>query len=124
MKQVLATILVGAMVLAFLGPSASAMSSPAKTAPPAQTTPRAFVVEGKILATSAEWFELSITRVVKGAGLKVGEKLRITESAGTKFFAKGKAVGKDVLKAGRLLRVEGRSGKPSAYEATRVTVLK
>ena len=124
MKQALAVVLTGAMVLAFFGLVASAATPAPKAAPAIQPKPQAFVVEGKILKTYSSWFELSVTKVIRGAGLKVGDKLKITELSTTKFLRKGKAVGKSALKAGELLRVEGQTSKPAVYEATTVTILK
>lgn len=124
MKQPLPVVLTGAMVLAFFGLVASAATPPTKAAPASQPKPQAFVVEGKILETYSRWFELSVTKIIRGAGLKVGDKVKITERSTTKFLQKGKAVGRSALKAGELLRVEGQTSKPAVYEATTVTILK
>ncbi len=121
MKRVLAIASTGAMVLAVFGLVAAA--STAKTATP-QTRPQAFVVEGKVLDVSGDALELSVTRVIRGAKVKVGDKLKIMEGAKTRFLAKGKTVTKDAVKAGQQLRVEGRRPTPAVYEATRITILK
>jgi phage tail sheath protein FI len=122
MKRVLVMASTGAMVLAIFGLVAAAAGT-TKTAAP-QARPQAFVVEGKVLDVSGDSLELSVTRVVRGVQVKVGQRLKIMEGAKTRFLAKGKTVTKDAVKAGQQLRVEGQRPKPAVYEATRITILK
>lgn len=124
MRQAVVGLVIGSVVLALVGPVAVA-SAPGGKAPTAtQARPKAFVVEGKVVKVSGNTFEITVTKVISGTGVKVGDHLTIAERTRTRFLLKGKAVSKSALKAGELLRVAGQSTTPGSFEAATVTILK
>ncbi|MDR7491666.1 MAG: hypothetical protein QN122_09500 [Armatimonadota bacterium] len=124
MRHALVLSVIGVAVLALAVPSALAAAPATKAPAAAQPRPRSFVVEGKVVKVSGDTFEITVTKVIGGTGVKVGDHLTITERARTRFLLKGKAVNKSALKAGELLRVAGQSYKPAGFEAVTVTILK
>jgi|DewCreStandDraft_1066081.scaffolds.fasta_scaffold01464_2 hypothetical protein len=120
------------MVLALLGVLVLTLNSfgfaatAAKAKPAARPSPAGFTVEGKVEEVGAGYFDLSVTKVLKGTGIKVGEKIRIKEAARFRVLQKGKRVALSALKADETVRVVGRimvKGKTTTYEGTSATIL-
>jgi hypothetical protein len=89
----------------------------------AMTSP--YRVEGKILEVSKGWLRVEVTKAIQGAGIKVGDKLRIAESSRTRFLQAGKPVAADKLAVGGTVAVTGRmvAGKTPTFTAATVTLL-
>jgi hypothetical protein len=107
-----------AMAVALLPGTAEAVQARAKTIP--------YRVEGKIVEVSKGWIQVEVTRVLRGSGIKVGEKLKITESAQTRVLQAGKQVARSRLAAGETVEVSGQmvSGKSPTFRATTLAILK
>lgn len=110
------------ILLAAAAAPAVATTAPKATRPPAA----AFDVQGRVTEVHQGWFQLSVERVFRGR-LTKGAKLRVDETASTRFLRAGKPVAGADLKAGAVVRVAGTrqvSGKQVSYTASTVTLLK
>ncbi|MER3455937.1 MAG: hypothetical protein C4304_03430 [candidate division GAL15 bacterium] len=111
------------LVPLFLAATVPAVAStPAK---PRSSAAPSFDVQGTVEQVAHGWFELSVQRVYRGR-LAKGAKLRIQESASTRFLQAGKRASASDLKKGALVRVVGTStgsGRQARYTATTVTLL-
>ncbi len=86
----------------------------------------AFTVQAKVLQLGKGWVQVQVLKVEKGTGLKVNSKLRILETAKTKFLRAGKAASLKDLKTGETVQVVGsivRSGKTLTYQAASFTIM-
>ncbi|MDR7421252.1 MAG: hypothetical protein QN159_02135 [Armatimonadota bacterium] len=115
--KTLAVLLV-ALVVSALSVTAPIAQAAARTSP--------YRLEGKILEVSKGWLQVEVTKAIQGAGIKVGDKLRIAETSRTRFLQAGKRVAADKLAAGEMVAVEGRMvvGKTPSFTAATVTILK
>ncbi|MDR5694828.1 MAG: hypothetical protein QN198_08935 [Armatimonadota bacterium] len=124
MKRWMVLALMGVLVLTLNAFGFAA--APAKAKAAARPAAATFTVEGKVMEVSAGSFQLSVTKVLRGAGIKVGDKIQIKEAARFRVLQKGKRVALSALKADETVRVTGRilvKGKVSTYEGTTVTIL-
>ncbi len=108
--------------------AASAAMAATTTQAPSTSTARAqaFTVQAKVLQVGKGWVQVQILKVEKGAGLKVNSKLRIRETARTKFLRAGKAASLKDLKTGETVEIAGsivRSGKTLTYQAASFTIM-
>lgn len=124
MKSWIASALAAALVLTMSSFGLAATAAQTKTT--ARPTAATFTVEGKILEVSKGSFQLSVTRVLRGTGIKVGDKIQVQEAAGFRVLQKGKRVALSALKADQTVRVTGRivrKGNESTYQGTTATIL-
>jgi uncharacterized protein (DUF2141 family) len=107
---------------------ALAMAALSVTAPVARAagTTSPYRLEGKVLKVSKGWLQIEVTKAIEGAGIKVGDKLRIAETSRTRFLQAGKPVAADKLAAGEMVAIVGRmvAGKTPSFTAATVTILK
>ncbi len=107
---------------------ASAAMAATTTQAPSTSTARAqaFTIQAKVLQVGKGWVQIQILKVEKGTGLKVNSKLRMRETARTKFLRAGKAASLKDLKAGETVEITGsivRSGKTLTYQAASFTIM-
>lgn len=124
MKRWMVLALLGVLVLTLN--SLGVAATPAKAKAAARPVVATFTVEGKVVEVSAGSFQLSVTKVLRGAGIKVGDKIQVKEAARFRVLQKGKRVALSALKADETVRVTGRivrKGKAFTYEGTTVTIL-
>lgn len=102
----------------------AALAVAAPIARAATTSP--YRLEGKVLEVSKGWFQVEVTKAIQGAGIKVGDKLRVAENARTRFLQAGKPVAAGKLAAGDMVEVAGRMapGRTPTFTAATVTILK
>ncbi len=115
------SIVLGAAAVALVAAAASAGTP----APSQAAAPAPFTVQAKVLQVGAGWLQVQVLKVTAG-GLKVNARIRIRETAKTKFLRAGKAASAKDLRAGETVEVAGtvvRSGKTVTYQATTVTIL-
>ncbi|GBD28537.1 hypothetical protein HRbin31_00556 [bacterium HR31] len=85
-----------------------------------------FDVQGRVVAVHDGWFELSVQRVFRGKLVR-GARLRVTESASTRFLRAGKPARASDLRSGATVRVAGTvqgAGNQASYNASTVTLIK
>lgn len=102
---------------------------PALTPAPSKgkVVPAVFQVQARVARTGKGWLEVEVTKVLKGEGLKVNDKIRLTESGRTKLMRAGKRVSQTEVKAGEIVEISGqivKSGKKVSYRANAITILK
>lgn len=120
MKKFLA---VGVTMLLVVAAVPALATTPTKAERPSAAS---FDVEGRVTEVTQGWFQLSVERVFRGR-LAKGAKLRVNETASTRFLRAGKPASRSDLKAGVVVRVAGTrqvSGKQVNYTASTVTLLK
>jgi len=128
-KRIVYLVSAAVVVLAVASAALAAGSTTPYQAPagaPGQT-PASFQVQAKLLQVGKGWVQVEILKVEKGGALKTGAKLRIVETARTKFLRAGKAAAVKDLKAGETLEIVGavvRSGKTLTYRAASITIMK
>lgn len=119
-------IAVSALLVTLAVGAAAQAATPAKaqtTTPPA---PAAFSLEGKVLRVARGRIELQVTRIEKAAGLKVGQKIWVRETARTKVMEGGKTMAASALKTGARVEVYGSLAKTKtgpAYDAATITIV-
>jgi acyl-coenzyme A thioesterase PaaI-like protein len=89
------------------------------------SAPATFTIQAKVLQVGSGWLQVQVLKVTGGA-LKANARVRIRETAKTRFLRAGAAASARDLKAGQTVEVEGtviRSGKTVVYQATTVTIL-
>jgi hypothetical protein len=123
MKHVM--VLFVAMVFALTLGTAGWATAPYKA--PTKAPGTAFAVEGKLAQVSNGYFEIEVTKILSGQGIKVKEKLRVSENSQTAFRKAGKAVSSKMLKTGEMVRVWGQiirsKTAPVTYRATTISIL-
>lgn len=111
-------------VLVVASAAMAATTTQAPSTPAAQA--QAFAVQAKVLQMGKGWVQIQILKVERGTGLKVNSKLRIRETAKTKFLRAGKAASLKDLKAGETVEIVGsivRSGRTLTYQAASFTIM-
>jgi len=104
---------------------AAGSTTGSQTKAPTTAQATAFTVQAKVLQVGKGWVVVQILKVEKGTALRVNSKLRIRETAKTRFLRAGKAASLKDLKAGETVEIAGsvvRSGKTLTYQATSVTI--
>ncbi len=128
MKRIVYLVPAAVVVLAVASVALAAGSTTPYQAPagaPGQT-PAKFQVQGTLLQVGKGWVQVEIVKVEKGGALKTGAKLRIVETARTKYLRAGKAATVKDLVAGETLDIVGavaRSGKALTYRASSITIM-
>ncbi len=105
---------------------AAGSTTTSQTPSPIPAQAAAFTVQAKVLQVGQGWVQVEILKVEKGAGLKANSKLRIRETAKTKFLRAGKAASLKDLKTGETVEIVGsivRSGKTLTYQAASFTIM-
>lgn len=121
-STVVVVLAVGSVALAAAGGTTPYQAPAASTG----QAPASFQVQAKLLQVGKGWVQVEIMKVEKGGTLKTGAKLRIIETARTKFLQAGKAVSVKDLKAGETVEIIGivvRSGKTLTYRAASITIM-
>lgn len=116
------TALVAVLALA----SAVLAAEPYTAQPQNAAQPAAFEIQAKVLKVGKGWLQVEVVKVEQGAGLKVGEQLRILETAKTQFQRACKAVSVSAVKTGETIEVVGaivKSGKTLTNRAATVTIM-
>jgi hypothetical protein len=99
--------------------------TPAPATPTAQPAP--FDIQAKVLQVAKGWVRVEVVKVATGTGLQPQAKLRVRQTAKTKFLKAGKAASIKDLKAGEMVQISGTisgSGKTLTYQAASVTIMK
>jgi hypothetical protein len=125
MKKV-AILVLGLAVLVALGTTSFAAAPTAKSMS-MKTTRTPYELRGKVLDTYKGWFEVQVVKAMRGVTLQAGEKIRINETAKTRFRDAGRFVPAGILKSGANVDVTGqvlREGSKVSYTAANVTLLK
>ncbi|MDQ7819298.1 MAG: hypothetical protein QN173_04680 [Armatimonadota bacterium] len=116
MLGAVAMILAAAAVWAGIPPAAQA----------ATAAPAPFSIQAKVLQVGRGWVQVQVLKVTAGT-LKVNARLRILETAKTRYLRAGQAASAKDLKVGETVEVVGtvvRSGKTTTYQATTVSIVR
>ncbi len=120
---VVAALVVASATVAAGTPTPAPSPAPASSA----AQPAAFAVQAKVLQVGKNWLRVEVLRVASGPGLKAQSRLRVNQTAKTKFLKAGKAATIKDLKAGGTVEIAGTvTGRGTAltYQATSVTIMK
>jgi len=114
------------LVSVFVTVLAVAMSASAASTT-TTTKPQAFAIQGKVLQVGPGWMQVQVVKVQQGSGLRANAKLRIQQTAKTRFLRTGKAASARDLRAGETVQINGsivRSGTRLTYQAGSITILR
>ena len=117
-------LVVGSLLVMLAFGTVAQAAAPAKAQ--SVTPPAAFSLEGMVLRVAKGRIELQVTRIEKAAGLKVGQKIWIQETAKTKVMENGKTMAASAIKVGERVEVYGSTMKVktgSAYDAATITIV-
>ena len=120
---VVAALFVASTMVAAGTPTPAPSPAPAGSA----ALPAAFDIQAKVLQVGKGWLQVQVLRVAMGTGLKAPSKLRVLQTAKTKFLKAGKAASNKDLKTGAMVQIAGTvtgSGKALTYQAASVTIMK